>query len=134
MNINNNLNNNKQVNFKADLKACTKISDNLYSKLSKIAKDAKGTEGDIVEFSESIVSHPHDSKRAFKEYIIKFDYSRKEGAFSKEKPSIAFSTIDHKKFGIWDYNNHKFTDWFNAEGKDNKIVEFFQKIMDSVSK
>lgn len=133
MQVNNNFNN-KQVNFKADLKACTKISDNLYSKLSKIAKDAKGTEGEIVEFIENVVSHPHDSKRAFKEYIIKLGYSRKEGAFSKEEPFIAFSTIDHQKFGIWDYNNHKFTDLFDAEEKDNKIVEFFQKFMDSVSK
>lgn len=133
MKINNNFNSNNQVNFKADLKAFEGVSETLALRLAKIAKEAKGTEGDVVTLKQDISSNPFH--RWLKSYNNEFEYFKKGSIFSDEQTSVRFNTLDGIEFDMWENGAEKPTvrDIDEVE-KDNKIVEFFQKIMDSVSK
>lgn len=133
MNINNNLNNNKQVNFKADLKAFNGVSETLASRLAKIAKEAHGTEGDVVTLKQSITSNSFH--RWLESYNNEFEYFKKGSIFSDEQTSVSFTTLDRISFDMWEKGAEKPTvRELDVEDRDNKIVEFFQNLMGSKSK
>lgn len=133
MKINNNFNNNRQVNFKADLKSSNRVGEKLILKLAKIAKDAKGTKGDVITINQKIV--PNSFGHNINSYITEFDYFKKNNIFSDNKKKIVFSTDDHENFNMWEeFAESPTARNLDKEERDNKIVEFFQKFMNSVSK
>lgn len=133
MKINNNLNNNKQVNFNAGLKAYEGVNAKLATRLAKIAKSVKGTRGDVVTIRQKIV--PNSFDKSIHSYISEFDYFKKNDIFISDKKKIVFSTSDYNNFDLWEeFAEKPSVRNLDEEGRDNKIVEFFQGVMDSVSK
>lgn len=134
MQVNNNFNNN-QINFKADLKVLDNIIEKeLTLRLVKIAKDAKGAKG-VVVMREHV--KPCAFNKGAKSYITEFDYFQKNKAeaISSDKEFIGFDSLDGLSFNMWEKGVEKSnTRSLSKEEKDNKIVEFFQKFMDSMSK
>lgn len=133
MKINNNFNNNKQVNFKADLKCFRGVSETLALRLAKVVKEIEGTEGDIVTLKQDVFSHPFHQR--LESYNNEFEYFKKGSTFSDEQTSVSFTTLNRSRFDMWESGAEKSTvKNIDEEEKDNKIVEFFQKFMDSMSR